>query len=90
MIEIRVSDRGAGIPRDELRHIFDPFYRGRRAVEDQIHGTGLGLSLVKRIVEAHEGTVTVDSEPGKGTEFVVRIPAAPPDQIVDEFAHTAD
>jgi signal transduction histidine kinase len=85
IVEIRVADHGPGIPKDELGHIFDTFYRGKRAVEDQIHGTGLGLSLVKRIIEAHAGTVTVQSELGKGTEFVVRIPAAPADQI-DEFA----
>jgi signal transduction histidine kinase len=89
IVEIRVADRGPGIPQDELAHIFDTFYRGKRAVEDQIHGTGLGLSLVKRIIEAHAGTVTVQSEPGKGTEFVVRIPAAPADQI-DEFADTVN
>ena len=87
-VEIRVSDRGPGIPPDELGQIFDPFYRGKWALENQIHGTGLGLNLVKRIVEAHEGTVAVDSEPGKGTEFVLRIPAAPADRI-DEFANSA-
>ena len=85
MIEIRIADRGPGIPAGEMDHIFDAFYRGRKAVEDQIHGTGLGLSLVKRIIEAHEGTVTVNSEVRKGTEFVLRIPAAPAEQI-DEFA----
>ena len=85
MVEIRVADRGPGIPSSEQNSIFDPFYRGKVAVADQIHGTGLGLSLVKRIVEAHGGTVAVNSEPGKGAEFVVRIPAAPAEQI-DEFA----
>ena len=89
VVEIRVADRGPGIPQDELAHIFDTFYRGKRAVEDQIHGTGLGLSLVKRIIEAHGGTVTAKSEPGQGTEFVVRIPAAPADQI-DEFADSVN
>jgi signal transduction histidine kinase len=89
MIEIRVADHGPGIPSDELGHIFDPFYRGKRAVEDQIHGTGLGLSLVKQIIEAHGGTVTAHSELGKGAEFVVRIPAAPADQI-DEFADSVN
>jgi signal transduction histidine kinase len=89
MVEIRVADRGPGIPRDELAHIFDPFYRGKMAVDDQIHGTGLGLSLVERIVKAHGGTVEVKSEPGKGTEFVMRIPAAPAEQI-DEFADSAN
>ncbi len=73
-VEIRVADRGPGIPANEQRRIFDPFFRGKRALQDQIHGTGLGLSLAKRIVEAHGGTIHVRSEPGKGTEFVVRLP----------------
>lgn len=85
MIEIRVADRGPGIPPGDLAHIFDAFYRGKLAVDDQIHGTGLGLSLVERIVRAHDGTITVNSVQGKGTEFVMRIPAAPAEQI-DEFA----
>jgi signal transduction histidine kinase len=76
-VEIRVTDRGPGIPADEQKHIFDPFYRGARAVQDQIHGTGLGLSLVKKIVEAHGGSIRVKSEPMKGAEFIVRLPAAP-------------
>lgn len=75
VVEIRVADRGPGIPADEQKHIFDPFFRGRRAVEDQVHGTGLGLNLVKKIVEAHGGTVAVRSGITQGTEFIVRIPA---------------
>ena len=78
LVEIRVADRGPGIPQDEQKHIFEPFFRGRRAVENQIHGAGLGLNLAKKIVEAHGGTMRVESEPGQGTEFIVRIPAAPP------------
>jgi signal transduction histidine kinase len=76
-IEIRVTDHGAGIPPEEQKHVFDAFFRGKKAVQDQIHGTGLGLHLVKRIVEAHGGTVTLESEPGAGSTFIVRIPAAP-------------
>ena len=72
-----MADRGPGIPPDEQDQIFDPFFRGARAVQDQVHGTGLGLSLVKKIVEAHGGSIRVKSEPMKGTEFIVRIPAAP-------------
>ncbi len=79
-VEIRIADRGPGIPAGELGQIFDPFYRGKKALADQIHGTGLGLNLVKRIVEAHQGTVTVLSEPGRGTEFRLRIPTAPVEQ----------
>ncbi len=77
MVEIRVADHGPGIPADEQEHIFEPFFRGRRAVQDQLHGTGLGLNLAKRIVEAHGGTIRVISAPMKGTEFIVWIPAAP-------------
>ena len=86
-VEVRVADRGPGIPPDEQAHLFDPFFRGRRAQENQVHGTGLGLSLVKKIVEAHGGTVSVKSEPGKGAEFIVRIPAAPPEKG-HELAHS--
>jgi signal transduction histidine kinase len=75
MVEIRVADRGPGIPPEEQRSIFDPFFRGRRALENQVHGTGLGLSLVKKIVEAHGGTVAVESGSGRGAEFIVLIPA---------------
>ena len=74
-VEIRVTDRGPGIPAAEQKHVFDPFFRGARAVADQVHGTGLGLTLVKRIVEAHGGTIRVMSEPMRGAEFLVRLPA---------------
>ena len=84
-IEVRVSDHGPGIPAEEQAQIFDPFFRGRRAIEDQIHGTGLGLSLVKKIAEAHGGSVRVNSGPAKGTEFIMRLPAAPP-ELQNEFA----
>ena len=86
-IEIRVTDRGPGIPAEEQPHLFDPFFRGRRAMQDQIHGTGLGLNLVKKIVVAHGGTIAVRSAPQKGTEFVIRIPVAPA-EYQDEFAHS--
>ncbi|MFN0103618.1 MAG: sensor histidine kinase [Bryobacteraceae bacterium] len=87
-VEVRVADRGLGIPPEERADIFNPFFRGRRAQQDQIHGTGLGLNLVKRIVEAHDGAIRVESEPGRGTAFIIKIPAAPA-ELQDEFAHTA-
>ncbi len=76
-VEIRVRDRGEGIPRHELRHIFDPFYRGASAVAKQIHGTGLGLTITRGIIRAHRGTIAVKSEPGSGTEFTIRLEPAP-------------
>jgi signal transduction histidine kinase len=87
MIEIRVEDRGPGIPLNEQRQIFEPFFRGQRAVREQIHGTGLGLNLVKKIVEAHGGSVDVESAPGTGTTFIVKLPSLPMEQQ-HEFTHS--
>jgi signal transduction histidine kinase len=75
---ITVSDHGAGIPASELPHIFEPFYRGSDAVAGQIHGNGLGLSLVKRIVVAHGGRVSVTSKANAGTTFTLTLPVTPP------------
>jgi len=74
-LSIAVEDRGSGIPDDELGHIFEPFYRGRGATDSQIRGSGLGLSLVKNIVEAHGGTVGVTSTVGRGSIFQIDLPA---------------
>jgi signal transduction histidine kinase len=87
-VEVRVADHGPGIPEDEQEQVFDPFFRGRRALQEQVHGTGLGLNLVRKIVEAHGGKIRVNSQPMKGAEFIVRLPAAPPEQV-DEFADSA-
>src|SRR5262249_55934941 len=78
-VHIAVGDRGRGIEPDDLAHIFEPFFRGRFAVERQIHGSGLGLSLVARIVAAHGGHITVSSTPGQGATFTIHLPALPPD-----------
>jgi len=76
-LEVRVADRGPGIPENEQAEIFKPFVRGTAAQEKQIRGSGLGLSLVKEIVEAHGGAVFVRSQPGQGATFTVRLPANP-------------
>ncbi len=74
-VAISVSDRGRGIPEPDLPHIFEPFFRGRRAVDGHVHGSGLGLSLVDRIVRQHGGRVQVQSTP-RGTTFTLLIPSA--------------
>ena len=66
---IEISDTGSGIEADKLEHIFDAFYSSRP------QGSGLGLPTAKKIIEAHNGSITVNSEPGKGTSFVMRLPA---------------
>jgi signal transduction histidine kinase len=74
---VTVSDNGAGIAARDLPHIFEPFYRGGDATARQIHGSGLGLSLVKRIMEQIGGRVTVRTEAGKGSAFTLHLPLAP-------------
>ena len=71
-----VADRGIGIDPSEHERIFDPFYRAAAVVEAQVQGAGLGLSLVKRIVEAHGGAISVRSAPGAGAAFTVLLPIA--------------
>jgi signal transduction histidine kinase len=73
-IEIRVSDTGVGIPREELPKIFDKFYRVKSPKTRKVLGTGLGLSIVKGVVEAHRGTIDVESEVDKGTTFRILLP----------------
>jgi signal transduction histidine kinase len=75
-VQIAVEDRGLGIAPADLPHVFEPFYRGAEAQSRQIRGNGLGLSIVRSIVEAHGGHVTVTSSPGKGSLFTVHLPIA--------------
>jgi len=75
-VQISVTDRGIGIAPEELRHIFEPFYRSPHVMAAQIHGTGLGLPLAKSIMEAMRGQVTVKSAPGRGSTFTLHLPCA--------------
>ncbi|MGH9453251.1 MAG: sensor histidine kinase, partial [Terriglobia bacterium] len=74
-IQLTVADHGPGIAPPDLPHIFEPFYRGQIAAAIQARGTGIGLSLAKDIAEAMGGSLTVWSEPGKGSAFTLHIPA---------------
>ena len=73
-VELDVADTGVGISLDDAAHVFDRFYRSDTAVEKQIPGTGLGLNIVRSIVTAHQGTVSLSSEPGVGSTFRVTLP----------------
>ncbi len=81
-VAVSVADDGIGISPEDARKVFDEFYRVRGEQTAAITGTGLGLSLVKRLTELHEGTVTLTSTLGVGSEFTVRIPAAPAEKGV--------
>jgi two-component system, OmpR family, sensor histidine kinase SenX3 len=73
-VRIAVEDHGVGIEPGDQAEIFEPFCRGRAAIEAQIPGSGLGLSLVRSAAEAHHGSVTLVSEPGRGSTFTLHLP----------------
>jgi signal transduction histidine kinase len=73
-ISILVTDTGPGISREALPKLFDPFFRASHHAQSRIKGLGLGLSIVKELVELHGGAITVHSDEGKGTEFVLKVP----------------
>jgi len=73
---VSVTDDGIGMSPEDCTRVFDEFYRARNERTASITGTGLGLSLVKRLVEMHEGTVSVESALGSGSAFTVRIPVS--------------
>ncbi|MDA8087966.1 MAG: ATP-binding protein, partial [Nitrospiraceae bacterium] len=80
VIEVVIQDTGAGIPGEIMEKIFDPFFTTKPVGE----GTGLGLSICHKIVEEHGGSIDVRSEPGKGAEFVIKIPAGLPDRTAGD------
>ncbi len=73
-LEVRLSDRGPGIPKEEQRRIFERFVRGKGARERQVRGSGIGLALVQHIARSHGGQAWVESELGKGSTFLLTIP----------------
>jgi len=84
-VEISVSDQGMGIPKEHLAKVFDRFHRVDNRDTRKVGGTGIGLFLVKHLVEAHGGKIWVDSEVGKGSTFTFTLPKNPP-----QFAEDTD
>ena len=78
-VVVSVRDDGIGMSAEDRAKVFEEFYRARNEQTAAIPGTGLGLSLVKRLTEMHEGAVSVASEPGKGSTFTVKLPALAPE-----------
>ena len=78
-IVVSVTDQGIGIPRDEQRKIFDRFHRVSTGLVHDVKGSGMGLAIVRHIVEAHRGRVTVESRPGEGSTFSIQLPVDSPE-----------
>lgn len=85
-VTLRISDNGIGIAKNELPHIFEPFYRTDR-VQEMSSGTGLGLALVFEIVKLHRGKIHVESTVGVGTQFIVSIPRLSQNMIRNHILH---
>ena len=83
-VQVIIEDKGIGISPDDIRHVFEPFFRGRDVVDAQIHGNGLGLSLVKQVLDAHHGRVSVVSVPGKGSAFTLHLPVMNQPAVTNE------
>ena len=89
ILRIAVHDTGIGIPADEVENIFKPFHQVDGAMTRKYAGTGLGLSICENFVKAMGGTISVESELGKGSEFTVRVPVKVPEQPVANTVLTA-
>lgn len=83
-VRIVVRDTGIGIAKDRIEGIFNPFEQGGKEISSQYGGTGLGLSICKQIVDMNEGTISVNSKPGEGSEFVVVLPFGLPESNISD------
>jgi len=73
-VRITIRGTGIGIPRDEVLHIFEEFFRAKNVKQIEVQGTGLGLSIAKEIVEMHKGRIWFESKENKGTSFYIELP----------------
>jgi signal transduction histidine kinase len=82
-IEVTVADTGEGIPAELHERIFEPFF----STKPESHGTGLGLSVCQGLIRSHQGAIELQSEPGKGTRFIVKLPIAPSGSESEEVSN---
>jgi signal transduction histidine kinase len=87
-VVLEVGDEGIGIEAGEIRHLFEPFFRGSNALQAQIRGAGIGLSLVKSIADAHRGTISVKSKIKEGSVFTLALPAVPVPSVPEKHEVT--
>jgi signal transduction histidine kinase len=87
MAEIKICDSGVGIPPEQLRLIFEPFYTTKEPDEHGHGGSGLGLSVCRQIIEQHQGRIRVESLVGKGSKFTVKLPLHVPEERPTALPH---
>jgi two-component system phosphate regulon sensor histidine kinase PhoR len=74
LFELRVSDHGIGISKEDQKHVFEKFYRVSTGDVHNVKGFGIGLNYVAQVVKLHHGHITLESEPGQGSTFIVSLP----------------
>jgi signal transduction histidine kinase len=88
-VRVQVSDEGIGIPAEDLPHVFERFRRGRNVAPD-VSGSGVGLASARRMVELHGGSIHVDSQEGRGSTFIVRLPRDVPELVQEPASHDTE